>query len=69
MKKYILKEEKSNEIKSKYKSTYIANGMDLSNAYVSLIIHRKKTVPKKTALSFTKIVDNDLEVSDLFEVA
>lgn len=69
MKKYILKEDKANEIKGKFKSVYIANGIDLSNAYVSLIIHRKKTVPKKTALSFTKVINNDLEVEDLFEVA
>lgn len=65
---YILKEEKANEIKDKYRNSYISERLGLSKTYVSLILHRKKEIKKHVAYSFTKVLDSELEINDLFEI-
>lgn len=64
---YLLKEEKAEEIRKKYRNSYIAEQLGLSGAYVSLILHRKRQITKHVAYSFTKIINMDLEILDLFE--
>lgn len=64
---YLLKEDKAIEIREKYKNSYISNQLGLSGAYVSLILHRKRPITKHIAYSFTKIINMDLEIEDLFE--
>ena len=64
---YYLKEEIAKEIREKYKNSYIINKTGISQSLVSLILHRKRHIPKKTAYSFTKVINSEYEIEDLFE--
>ena len=64
--KYLLKEEKAEEIRKKYHTSYLKEASGISTCYVSLIKNRKRAVPKRVAIAFTKAIDNNLEVEDLF---
>lgn len=64
---YILKEDKAKEIKRKIYGKYIAETLGKNPASISLILNRKLTIPKTTAYAFTKVIDRDLEIEDLFE--
>ena len=65
--KYILKQDKANEIRQKLKNKYIADVSGLSICYVSLIMTGKRQVSKRVAYPFTKAVDSEYEIEDLFE--
>ena len=65
--KYILKEGKADEIRKKYKNTYISSITGLSTCYVSLILNGKRQVSKRIAYPFTKAVNSEYEIEDLFE--
>lgn len=65
---YLLKEEVASEIKSKFRNNYIANKLNLSNTYVSLIMNRRRTIQKHMAFAITKTIDLEAEVEDLFEI-
>lgn len=62
--KYLLKEE----YLGKYKNSYIADRLDLSRVYVSWILNRKRPIAKHMAFAFTKVVDINAEVEDIFEI-
>ena len=64
---YYLKEDVAKEISSKYRNSYIVEKLGLSKPYVSLILHRKRPIKKHIAYSFTKVIDMNLEIEDLFE--
>ena len=64
---YLIKQKKAEEIKNKFKSTYIAETLGKNPSTVSLILNGKITTPKTTAYAFTKVIDKDLEIEDLFE--
>lgn len=61
--RYLLKEE----YQGKYKNSYIADKLSLSKVYVSMILNRKRPISKYMAYAFTKVVDINAEVEDLFE--
>lgn len=65
--KYILRQDKADEIRKKIKNKYIADVSGLSLCYVSLIMTGKRQVNKRIAYPFTKAVDSELEIDDLFE--
>ena len=65
--KYKLKQEKANEIRQKLKNTYIADVSGLSRCYVSLILNGRREVSKRIAYPFTKAVNSEYEIEDLFE--
>ena len=65
---YKLKEGRAEEIKKKYKNSYFIENLGLSSCYVSLILNRKRSVSKIVAYCFTKLVDNEAEINDVFEV-
>lgn len=65
--KYVLRQDKANEIRQKLKNKYIADVSGLSLCYVSLIMTGKREVNKRIAYPFTKAVDSELEIDDLFE--
>lgn len=65
---YILKEEKAEEIKNKYKNSYFKEKLDLSGTYVSLIVNRKIPISKRLAYAFTKVIDVNAETEDYFEL-
>lgn len=66
---YLIKEEKAKEIKRKYKQEYIRNEVGISKSYISLILSRTRSCSKKTAYCITKLVNEDAEIEDYFEVA
>ena len=65
---YKLKEEVALALRKKYKKGYIASIVGLSDAYVSQIFHRKITIPKRLAYSFSKAINSEYEIKDLFEL-
>lgn len=65
---YVLKQEKAEEIRNKYKNSYFIEKLDLSGTYISLIIHRKKPIAKHMAYAFTKVIDVNAEIEDYFEL-
>lgn len=65
--KYLLKPDVAEEIKEKYKNGYISKRSGLSVCYVSLILNRRRAVQKRIAYAFTKSVNSEYEIRDLFE--
>lgn len=65
--RYVLKENTSDLIKRKYRNKYIIDTVGLCASYISQIINRKKAVPKNVAYTFTKAINNDYEIEDLFD--
>ena len=66
--KYILRPDISEEIREKYKNGYISKKSGLSVCYVSLILNRRRAVQKRIAYAFTKSVNSEYEINDLFEL-
>lgn len=64
---YIIKKDKAEEIKNKFRNLYIAEVLGKNPSSVSLILNGKLRIPKTTAYAFTKVIDRDLEIDDLFE--
>ena len=64
---YLLKDGIAETFATKYKNSYIASGVGLSSTYVSLILHRKRAVPKRIAYAFTKVINSEAEIEDYFE--
>lgn len=65
--RYLLKKEASDNIKSKYKNGYFVSTVGLCTSYVSQIINRRKAVPKNVAYTFSKAVNSEYEILDLFD--
>ena len=65
---YMLKKNVAEILRAKYKNGYIASIVGLSDTYVSLIFHRKRTIPKRLAYSFTKAINSEAEINDYFEI-
>ena len=63
---YILKDEKAKEIREKYKNSYFKEKLDLSDSYTSLILNQRVQLPKSTAYSFSKILNEKYEIKDIF---
>lgn len=66
---YFIKEERAKEIKRKYKQEYICTEVGISKCYISLILSKRKSCSKKTAYCITKLMDENAEIEDYFEVA
>lgn len=65
--RYILKENASELIKKKYKNSYIIDSVGLCASYISQIINRRRAVPKNVAYTFTKAINSEYEIIDLFD--
>ena len=65
--RYILKEETASLIRRKYRNSYIMETVGLCASYVSQIINRKRRVPKNVAYTFTKAINSEYEIEDLFD--
>lgn len=65
--RFVLKEKSSELIKKKYKNSYIVETVGLCSSYISQIVNRKRAVPKNVAYTFTKAINNELEIEDLFD--
>lgn len=64
--RYLLKEDKAEIIRKKYKNSYIVDTVGLCTSYVSQIMNRKRAVPKNVAYTFTKAINSEYEIEDLF---
>ena len=65
--RYLLKKDASNIIKSKYKNGYFVSTVGLCTSYISQIMNRRRAVPKNVAYTFTKAVNSEYEILDLFD--
>lgn len=65
--RFILKEDSSEIIKRKYKNTYLKETIGLCASYISQIINRKRAVSKNVAYSFSKAINSEYEIEDLFD--
>lgn len=65
--RFVLKEEASKLVKIKYKNRYLIDTVGLCASYISQIVNRKRAVPKNVAYAFTKAVNSELEIEDLFD--
>lgn len=65
--RFILKEDTSGIIKRKYKNTYLIETIGLCASYISQIVNRKRAVTKSVAYSFTKAINSEYEIEDLFD--
>lgn len=65
--RFVLKEDTAQLIKRKYRNTYIIDTVGLCSSYVSQIINRKRAVPKNVAYTFTKAINSEYEIEDLFD--
>lgn len=63
---YLLKDDIAKIIRERYKNSYFAKNLDLSNTYISIIVHRKQVVPKRIAYGFTKLINNEANIEDYF---
>lgn len=66
---FIFREDKIQEVTSKYKMSGLCKQVGLTAGYLSLVINRKKTCPKKTAYAIVKYFNTDAEIIDYFEYA
>ena len=64
--RFLLKEDMSELIKAKYKNRYLIDTVGLCASYVSQIVNRKRAVPKNVAYTFTKAINSEYEIEDLF---
>lgn len=64
--RYLLKEDTSELIKAKYKNKYLIDTVGLCASYISLIVNRRKAVPKNVAYTFAKAINSEYEIEDLF---
>lgn len=65
--RYMLKENTASLIKKKYRNSYIMETVGLCSSYVSQIINRKRAVPKNVAYTFTKAINSEYEIENLFD--
>lgn len=65
---YLLKEDVAKNIRKKYKNGYLSEIIGISPTYVSLIFHRKRIIPRRLAYAFTKAINSELEINNLFEL-
>ena len=66
--RYILKEKISEEIRQKYKNSYIKSRTQLCDSYISQILNRKVALKKNVAYTFTKMLDERAEIEDYFDI-
>lgn len=64
---YLLKKEVADDIREKYKNSYITKKLGLSGPYISTILHRKRPIQKHIAYSLTKVISENAEINDFFE--
>ena len=65
--KYIIKKEVGEVIKKKYKCLYLSKQLGVSQSYLSLLVNGKIHCPKVVAYTFSKILNENYEIEDLFE--
>ena len=66
--RYLLKSDVAEMILDKYKNSYLVKELNLCESYVSLILHRKKSVTKRTANDIRKLIDTNAEITDMFDI-
>ena len=67
MSKYVIKPEISEKIKNTFKYSFFIKELGYTKSYVSLVVSGKKSIPRYSAFAFTKCVNCDYKVEDLFD--
>ena len=67
VRKFKIKEDKVERIKSKYKIKYFVEETGYTIGYLSNVFSGKRCVPKNSAFAITKCIDKNAEVEDYFE--
>lgn len=65
--RYLLKENAKKMIREKYKNSYLAEELEISTSYVSMILNGDKPLKKDIAFLITKTINENLEIKDLFD--
>ena len=65
--RYLIKPDKAEEIKEKFKNKGLANTSGLSICYINLILNGRRKIQKRIAYAFTKSINSELEIEDLFD--
>lgn len=63
---YLLRDDKIEYLKGKYRQDYFAKEIGVSDTYISFIFKQKKTCPKRIAFCFVKAINKDAEIEDFF---
>ena len=65
---YLIKKEVAEKIKNTFRGQYFIDELGISKSYLSLVLTRKKKIPKRSAFAFTKLIDKDGNVLDYFDM-
>lgn len=65
---YIMKEDIIKEIKKYGTVRNLSQKTGYCETYISQVLNRARTVPKKSAYIITKMISSDLEIEDIFEI-
>lgn len=65
---YIMKESIIEKIKKYGTGRNLSIKTGYTEPYISQILNRKKSIPKKAAYIITKMISNELEIDDVFEI-
>ena len=63
---YVFKEERKDEVLSKFKVRYLAKEIGIHEVQLYRILNNKSKTSKPVAYIFTKLVDKDKEIDDFF---
>ena len=63
---YVFKEERKDEVLSKFKIRHLANEIGIHEVQLYRILNNKSKTSKPVAYLFTKLVDKDAEIQDYF---
>lgn len=66
--KYVIKPEVALAIKNTFKYSYFIKELGYTKSYISLVLSGKKSVPRSSAYAFTKVVNYESKVEDMFDV-
>ena len=64
---YLMKKDVAEKIKNTFRGQYFIDELGISKSYLSLVLTRKKKIPKRSAFAFVKLIDKDGNVLDYFD--
>lgn len=64
---YLMKKETAEKIKNTFRGQFFIEELGISKSYLSLVLTRKKRIPKRSAFAFVKLIDKEGKVLDYFD--
>lgn len=65
---YIMKKSVINKIKKYGIVRKLSQTTGYCESYISQVLNRERTIPKKAAYIITKMISSNLEIEDVFEI-